>query len=121
MNSILLWGFLGSLAAGLATSLGAIPALVFGRLNERTETLMLGFAAGVMLAASVFSLILPGLDAASVIVGNERGGVVGLANVTLGVDADVSNNGYAGVWLAAAGAKLSVGAAARVMRVILIS
>lgn len=64
--SILLAGFLGSLAAGLCTSLGALPALVFGRPSERVESLMLGFAAGVMLAASIFSLILPGLEAASV-------------------------------------------------------
>lgn len=69
--SVLMAGFLGSLAAGMCTSLGAVPALIFGRLSERAESLMLGFAAGVMLAASVFSLILPGLDAASVISDSE--------------------------------------------------
>jgi ZIP family zinc transporter len=85
MNSILLWGFFASLGAGLATSLGAIPALVFRRLNERTETLMLGFAAGVMLAASVFSLILPGLDAAAVIAPTETGrALVAIGGILLG-------------------------------------
>ena len=57
-------GFLGSLAAGSLTGIGAIPVL-FGRLPSRaTRDLSLGFAAGVMLAASFFSLIIPALDAA---------------------------------------------------------
>jgi len=71
-SSILLMGFTGSLLAGLCTSIGAIPALVYGRPEERTETLMLGFAAGVMLAASIFSLILPGLDAAGAVFESEN-------------------------------------------------
>ena len=71
MNTILMMGLIGSLLAGLCTSIGAIPALLFGRPGERIETLMLGFAAGVMLAASVFSLIIPGLDAASAVFENE--------------------------------------------------
>lgn len=71
-SSIVLLGFYGSLFAGLATSVGALPALIYGRPGARTETIMLGFAAGVMLAASVFSLIIPGLEAASVITSDEN-------------------------------------------------
>ena len=57
-------GFLGSLAAGTLTAVGAVPVLV-GRIPSRaTRDLSLGFAAGVMLAASFFSLIIPALDAA---------------------------------------------------------
>ena len=57
-------GFLGSLAAGTLTAVGAVPVL-FGRIPSRaTRDLSLGFAAGVMLAASFFSLIIPALDAA---------------------------------------------------------
>ncbi|ETX26900.1 ZIP family metal transporter [Roseivivax isoporae] len=57
-------GFLGSLAAGALTAFGAVPVL-FGRVPSRaTRDLSLGFAAGVMLAASFFSLIIPALDAA---------------------------------------------------------
>jgi ZIP family zinc transporter len=63
-QSVVMMGLIGSLLAGLCTSIGAIPALVYGRPGERTETMMLGFAAGVMLAASIFSLIIPGLTAA---------------------------------------------------------
>lgn len=54
-------GFLASLLAGLATVLGALPILVIGRPTEAQQNLMLGFAAGVMLAASFFSLIIPGI------------------------------------------------------------
>ncbi|WP_121066517.1 ZIP family metal transporter [Chachezhania antarctica] len=57
-------GFLGSLAAGSLTAVGALPVF-FGRIPSRaTRDLLLGFAAGVMLAASFFSLIIPALDAA---------------------------------------------------------
>lgn len=57
-------GFLGSLAAGSLTAVGAVPVL-FGRIPSRaTRDLLLGFAAGVMLAASFFSLIISALDAA---------------------------------------------------------
>jgi zinc transporter, ZIP family len=62
-------GGLGSLAAGAATGLGTLPVLVFGNPSERANDTMLGFAAGVMLAASFFSLIIPGIDEASRIVG----------------------------------------------------
>ena len=64
-------GFLGSLAAGSMTAIGAIPVL-FGRVPSRdTRDLSLGFAAGVMLAASFFSLIIPALDAAELRYVNE--------------------------------------------------
>lgn len=55
-------GAAGSLIAGLFTGVGALPVL-FGRgISERTQNTLLGFAAGVMLAATVFSLIIPGID-----------------------------------------------------------
>jgi ZIP family zinc transporter len=55
-------GVLGSLAAGLATALGAIPMLFMGQPSDSRERSFLGFAAGVMLAASFFSLIVPGVN-----------------------------------------------------------
>jgi len=63
-------GFIGSLAAGSLTAVGATPVL-FGRIPAQgTRDLSLGFAAGVMLAASFFSLIIPALDAATERYGN---------------------------------------------------
>lgn len=63
MNVILL-GFLGSLFAGLLTGVGALPVLFGGTISRRQHDAMLGFAAGVMIAASFFSLLLPGIAAA---------------------------------------------------------
>ena len=62
MLNIILLGFLGSLAAGLATGVGALPVLFVKRPSKRYLDLMLGFAAGVMLAASVFGLLIPAID-----------------------------------------------------------
>jgi ZIP family zinc transporter len=53
-----------SAVAGLATGAGALPVLAMRGISGRLESGFLGFAAGVMLAASFFSLILPGLEAA---------------------------------------------------------
>lgn len=54
-------GSLGSLVAGMATAIGALPILGIGRSAQRYQGVLLGFAAGVMLAASFFSLIIPAL------------------------------------------------------------
>ncbi|MBB3995438.1 ZIP family zinc transporter [Sulfitobacter undariae] len=57
-------GFLGSLAAGLMTAAGAVPVLFGSTPSRKWRDISLGFAAGVMLAASFFSLIIPALDVA---------------------------------------------------------
>lgn len=54
----------GGLAGFAATSTGALLVLFLGRVRPRLQDALLGFAAGMMLAASAFSLILPGLEAA---------------------------------------------------------
>ncbi|KJD18396.1 protein gufA [Vreelandella aquamarina] len=61
--SLVTMGVLGSLAAGLMTAVGALPILFTKRPNRGVRDLALGFAAGVMLAASFFSLIIPSLEA----------------------------------------------------------
>ena len=67
MDDSLIWiGFLASLAAGAATGVGALPVfLPVITISPKVQDVMLGFAAGVMLAASAFSLIIPGLEAAA--------------------------------------------------------
>lgn len=74
---------LGGLAGFAATTLGALPGVFLRGLKARTEDTMLGFAAGMMLAASSFSLILPGLAAGESLTGNALWGagtvVAGLA------------------------------------------
>jgi ZIP family zinc transporter len=63
MNEAVHGALLGGMAAFAATALGALPALALRDLSDRMEGVMLGFAAGVMLAASAFSLIVPSIDA----------------------------------------------------------
>ncbi|MEO0541135.1 MAG: ZIP family metal transporter [Cyanobacteria bacterium P01_A01_bin.105] len=63
MNTLLI-GFLASLAAGLGTSLGALPAFLPFRLTERVQGILLGIGGGIMLAATSFSLLIPGTAAA---------------------------------------------------------
>lgn len=57
-------GFTASLAAGLATGVGAIAVFFARSVPARLQDAMLGFGAGVMLAATSFSLILPGIEVA---------------------------------------------------------
>ena len=79
-------GFLGGLACFAATTVGALPALILRGVPQRIEDGMLGFAAGIMLAASSFSLILPGVDAATLLTGGTgTGAAVVAAGMALGV------------------------------------
>jgi ZIP family zinc transporter len=55
-------GLTASILAGLATGVGALPILLFKQIPARLVNTMLGAAAGVMLAATSFSLIIPGID-----------------------------------------------------------
>lgn len=61
---------LGGLAGFGATAVGALAGVTLRRLSQRAEDSLLGFAAGMMLAASSFSLILPGLAAAREMTGS---------------------------------------------------
>ena len=58
------WAVLGGSAGFVMTTAGALPVLVMRGLAEKAEDVMLGSAAGMMLAAAFFSLLLPGLEAA---------------------------------------------------------
>ncbi|MBZ8178773.1 ZIP family metal transporter [Oscillatoria salina] len=63
MNPILA-GVIASAIAGLATFIGALPVILPLGYIKRAQGAMLGFGGGVMLAATAFSLIVPGKDAA---------------------------------------------------------
>ena len=62
--SVVLTGLLGSFLAGMMTAVGALPVLFGRNMSDSARDTMLGFAAGVMLSASFFSLILPGIAVA---------------------------------------------------------
>lgn len=85
-RAVVRYAMLGGLAGFAATALGALPALVLRSVPPRVEDSMLGLAAGMMLAASAFSLILPGLDAGARILGSEPlGAGVVVLGMALGV------------------------------------
>ncbi|WP_232424219.1 ZIP family metal transporter [Imhoffiella purpurea] len=73
---------LGGFAAFAATAIGAVPAIALHGLNQRLEDSMLGMAAGMMLAASSFSLILPGLASGTALTGSDA---LGAATVVIGM------------------------------------
>ncbi len=66
-GQIVVIGFLASILAGLATGIGALPALFFKNISSNLFNSMLGAAAGVMLAATAFSLLVPGMTYGNVI------------------------------------------------------
>jgi len=70
------WALIGGAIGALSTAMGAAPGLVVKRLPAVTEDTMLGMAAGMMLGASFFSLILPGIDIGAELTGNAVSGVV---------------------------------------------
>jgi ZIP family zinc transporter len=70
--SPVLVGFIASTAAGLLTAVGALPVLLQREVSRRVSDIMLAFAAGVMLAAAFFSLIVPGLETAIAIHGGRQ-------------------------------------------------
>ncbi len=64
MDNLVLVGFLGSLGAAMGTVLGAAGGFFVRGLETRTNNILLAFAAGVMLAATFFSLLEPGIERA---------------------------------------------------------
>lgn len=76
------YALLGGSAGFAATALGAVLAVALRDVAQRTQDVMLGFAAGMMLAASSFSLILPGLAAAREVTGS---GPFAAATVVIGL------------------------------------
>lgn len=80
------WAVIGGLIGAASTALGAMPGLVIRQLSAVVEDSMLGVAAGMMLAASFFSLILPGLEVSTGITGSDVWAVlVIIAGMTGGV------------------------------------
>lgn len=76
----------GGVAGFATTALGALPALLMRSMPQRVEDSMLGLAAGMMLAASAFSLLLPGLEAGESLLGNRgTGAAVVVFGMALGV------------------------------------
>ena len=66
MTSVFLWALAGTQFIFWMTALGAATVFLFrDELSPRKKALLLGFAGGVMTAASVWSLLLPAIDQAA--------------------------------------------------------
>lgn len=86
-------GLLGSLLAGLMTGVGAVPVLIGRGPGRELRDTALGFAAGVMLSASFFSLIIPALDAAAMLHGDGAvPAAIACAGILLGMAAVAALN-----------------------------
>lgn len=79
VGSIILAGFIGSLSAGMMTAVGGLGVFAVRQLSARLEDGLLSFAAGVMLAASFFSLILPAIEFGTDYYGSEPTAVLVVA------------------------------------------
>ncbi|MEM2262138.1 MAG: ZIP family metal transporter [Ignisphaera sp.] len=54
--------FTASLIAGSATGAGALPVMFLKNISDNLLDILLGFAAGIMLAATAFSLLVPAIE-----------------------------------------------------------
>lgn len=70
-NRAVTLAFYAGMVGFLATAFGSLPALLIRSLPVKIEDSMLGFAAGMMLAASSFSLIIPGMTAGTDLLGSK--------------------------------------------------
>lgn len=66
-------GVQASMLAALATAVGALPVFVVQRVSKLQESALLAFSAGIMLAASIFALLLPSLEAGQALTGERTG------------------------------------------------
>jgi zinc transporter, ZIP family len=64
---------LAGLGAAAATAIGTLPVLTRHELSDRALDALLGFGAGVMLAATAFSLLVPALGAAAALASSRLG------------------------------------------------
>lgn len=72
-------GLLASFVAGMFTVVGALPIFLVRRIGRGLEDTMMGFGAGVMLAATAFELVLPAVDGAQSLYGSAGMAIVLLA------------------------------------------
>lgn len=64
MNSVLVMALVATLGTWFVTALGAATVILFKSPNQKVLNLMLGFASGVMIAASFWSLLAPAIERA---------------------------------------------------------
>jgi ZIP family zinc transporter len=79
--NLIFLGIIASLGAGLATGIGSIPIFFTQKISKKLLDMLLGIAAGVMLAATSFSLIVPAIEKGG---GGIKGATITLVGILLG-------------------------------------
>ena len=67
MDYFVLWALIATLGTWFVTALGAATVVFFRSPNQKAMNLMLGFASGVMIAASFWSLLQPAIERAEAV------------------------------------------------------
>ena len=80
---VFLVGVVASAAASFGTGFGALPVLGIQRISLRMQDLLMSSAAGIMLAATAFSLVLPGLEEGTRLLGSELRGTAAVGGSLL--------------------------------------
>lgn len=80
-TNVIVLGFVASFCASVGTAVGSLGVLFISSLSRRLEDGLLSIAAGIMLAATFFALLLPGLEYA----GMQHGEVLSVGIVSAGV------------------------------------
>lgn len=65
MNNTIIMALIATIGTWFITSLGAATVIFFKNVNQKKLNLMLGFAAGVMISASFWSLLKPAIEQAN--------------------------------------------------------
>ena len=81
-SSAMTAGVQASLIAALATAVGALPVFLVQRVSKRQESAMMSFSAGVMLAAAIFALLIPSLEAGRSLLAQSGAGPTAAAGLT---------------------------------------
>lgn len=74
-DSALAAALTATLFTAFATGAGALPVVFVRTISDATRDTLLGFGAGVMLAASFFSLLMPALESAAAVTGSAVHGI----------------------------------------------
>lgn len=76
MNNVAIMALIATMGTWFLTAMGAAVVIFFKSPSKKLMNLMLGFAAGVMIAASFFSLLLPAIERAEETLSTPAGLVV---------------------------------------------
>ncbi len=75
LNTVLI----ATASTAAATAIGALPVLATRNFSRKATTSLFGFGGGIMLAATTFSLIIPGIESAAATTGSRLSGAGAVA------------------------------------------